>query len=88
MVRTQIQLPTELYQRAKSLADRREISLAELMRRGLEAILSQYSESTPPADQWRLPTADVGKTYVDLDDLRAYATDDEALRSLVAETEE
>ena len=47
MTRTQIQLPDELYRRAKALAADREISLAELVRNGLEYMLAAL---TPPAD--------------------------------------
>jgi gamma-glutamylcysteine synthetase len=42
MIRTQIQLPDELYARARRVAKAKEISLAELARRGIEAILDQY----------------------------------------------
>lgn len=45
MTRTQIQLPDDLYRRAKELAADREISLAELVRNGLEYMLSAL---TPP----------------------------------------
>ena len=58
MTRTQIQLPDALYHQAKSLAEKREISLAELVRRGLEYILAV---SAPPnsldANEWQLPQA-------------------------------
>ncbi len=54
MTRTQIQLPDDVYRRAKRLAEAREISLAELARRGLEYILSVYA---PEADgSWQPPT--------------------------------
>jgi hypothetical protein len=43
MIRTQIQLPDETFARAKKLCEAREISLAELARRGIEYILSVYS---------------------------------------------
>ena len=43
MVRTQIQLPDDLYARAKKLCESREISLAEMARRGIEYILSVYA---------------------------------------------
>ena len=54
MVRTQIQLPDEIYNRAKKLAQAREISLAELARRGLEYVLGVYASDAdgdwqPPA---------------------------------------
>jgi hypothetical protein len=39
MVRTQIQLPDELYGKARQLAEEKEISLAEVVRRGLEHLL-------------------------------------------------
>lgn len=42
MVRPQIQLPAELYKRAKALAAARELSLAELTRRGLELFLDRF----------------------------------------------
>lgn len=53
MTRTQIQLPDDIYARAKKLAEEREISLAELARRGLEYILSVYAP--PPAAEWKPP---------------------------------
>lgn len=53
MTRTQIQLPDDIYARAKKLAEEREISLAELARRGLEYILSVYAPQ--PAEEWRPP---------------------------------
>ena len=42
MTRSQIQLPDETFARAKKLCEAREISLAELARRGIEYILSVY----------------------------------------------
>ena len=45
MTRTQIQLPDDLYRRAKALAADREVSLAELVRNGLEYMLTAL---TPP----------------------------------------
>jgi hypothetical protein len=54
VVRTQIQLPDELFARARKLCAAREISLAELARRGIEYTLSVYS---PYANsEWQLPT--------------------------------
>ena len=40
MVRTQIQLPDYLYKEVKRIAEERELSLAELARRGLEYVVS------------------------------------------------
>ena len=59
MTRTQIQLPDELYWRAKSLAGYKEVSLAELIRNGLEYILrvSPVPRDTTSKAQWTLPEA-------------------------------
>lgn len=56
MIRTQIQLPDTLYRDARQLADQREISLAELVRRGLEYIIA-VSARTPTDKTWKLPPA-------------------------------
>ena len=55
MTRTQIQLPDDVYERARKVCKSREISLAELARRGLEYILSVYAPEPGPTDQWQLP---------------------------------
>ena len=53
MVRIQIQLPDELFARAKKLCAAREISMTELARRGIEYTLSVYSPDADP--DWQLP---------------------------------
>ncbi len=55
MIRTQIQLPDEVFARAKKICEAREISFAELARRGIEYILTVYS--IPPEEQgdWQPP---------------------------------
>ena len=55
MVRTQIQLPDEVYARARRLCESREISLAELARRGIEYILSVYAQEPDSNQAWTLP---------------------------------
>ena len=55
MTRTQIQLPDETYARAKKLCEAREISLAELARRGIEYILSVYSPEPDKNREWHPP---------------------------------
>ena len=47
MIRTQISVDEGLYQRAKSLAKRRGISLAELCRRSLEETLGREPSDQP-----------------------------------------
>jgi hypothetical protein len=55
MTRTQIQLPDALYSQAKRVAERHEISLAELVRRGLEHMLRVYRADETPDTEWRVP---------------------------------
>ena len=55
MTRTQIQLPDELYEKAKRLCEEREMSFAELARRGIEHMMTVLnavgvdSDWSPPA---------------------------------------
>ncbi len=55
MTKTQIQIPDEMYQRAKQLAAAHEWSLAELCRRGIEYMLSVYPTHPIRAAKWRFP---------------------------------
>ena len=55
MIRTQIQLPDEVFAKAKKLCEAREISFAELARRGIEYILSVYSQNPENVEKWELP---------------------------------
>jgi hypothetical protein len=55
MRRIQIQLPDETYARAKNLCEDREISLAELARRGIEYILSVYAPQPDAGREWHPP---------------------------------
>lgn len=55
MVRTQIQLPDDVFAKAKKLCEAREISLDELTRRGIEAMLSVYAKEHGSADEWQPP---------------------------------
>lgn len=82
MTRTQIQLPDQLYQRAKAFAAERELSLAEITRRGLELFLDRFPSAGAERSNWHLPQVDGGGLKVSLESLRDLATDDEAARSL------
>jgi hypothetical protein len=55
MTRTQIQLPDKTFARAKKLCEAREISMAELARRGIEYILSVYSADMDSQNEWEPP---------------------------------
>ncbi|QQL46208.1 antitoxin [Sulfuriroseicoccus oceanibius] len=58
MVKTQITVPDELYQRAKEIAAAKEWSLAEVFRRGLEYMASVHK---PCLDtDWELPIVPLG----------------------------
>jgi hypothetical protein len=55
MIRTQIQLPDQTFARAKKVCEAREISLAELARRGIEYILSVYAPEPDTNRDWQPP---------------------------------
>jgi hypothetical protein len=55
MTRTQIQLPDDVFARAKKVCKAREISLAELARRGLEYILTVYTPELDAKRAWQPP---------------------------------
>jgi len=69
MVRTQVQLPDILYARAKRVAERQEMSLAELVRRGLEHMVRVYRSDEDPVPEWQMPDG------VALGDFRAPVSD-------------
>jgi hypothetical protein len=52
MVRTQIQLPDDVFAKAMKRCEAMEISFDELARRGLEAMLSVYAQEPGNADEW------------------------------------
>ena len=55
MIKTQVQLPEHLYQEAKRVAREREISFAEVMRRGLEYIVKVYPPLSSQPQEWTPP---------------------------------
>ncbi|MBT3293771.1 MAG: antitoxin [Verrucomicrobia bacterium] len=57
MKRAQVQLPDWLFTAAKNLAGTKDISLAELMRRGLEYMLAVTPGAQTEAKAWDLPPA-------------------------------
>jgi hypothetical protein len=54
MIKTQVQLPDQLYYKAKAIAEQREWSLAEVVRRGLEYMEMAYPIVKNAAD-WEIP---------------------------------
>ena len=83
MTRTQIQLPDELYRRAKAFGEERELSLAEIARRGIELFISRYPAEPASDREWKLPCVDAGGLKVPLTDLRGIVAEEEATRSLM-----
>lgn len=78
MIKTQVQLPDELYHQAKAIAEQREWSLAEVIRRGIEymTILYPVGASTTP---WQLPRLESAQFVSHFDELN--------FRELIAEEE-
>lgn len=52
MIKTQVQIPDELFERAKRVAAEYEMSFAEVVRRSLERMLPSYP---PRTSDWRPP---------------------------------
>ena len=82
MTRTQIQLPDELYRRAKQFSAEREMSLAEMTRRGLELLLDRYPRRQQDAREWKMPKVNCGGLKVPLSRVRDYTFRDQETRGL------
>ena len=54
MQRTQIQLPEPLFRQVKQIAEARDWSVAELVRRGIEAYVQTFPVVAPKAN-WTMP---------------------------------
>jgi hypothetical protein len=78
MIKTQIQLPDELYHTAKAIALQREWSLAEVIRRGIEHMAIAYPLSKDPTP-WVLPVLKANDFVSQFDalDLKAIAEADQ-----------
>lgn len=77
MTRTQIQLPDGLHERAKAFAAKRELSLAEITRRGQEIFLARFPESGSARKNWKPPVIRSGGVMVPLRKLKRIAREDE-----------
>lgn len=55
MLRTQIQLPAPLFNQLRQIAEQRDWSVAELVRRGMEAYVQTCSIPASPTSQWVMP---------------------------------
>lgn len=68
MKKTQIQIPDHLYEQAKAVARDREISFAEVVRRGIEYIVRVYIK-IDPEKEWSLPRIPAERFREGSDDL-------------------
>lgn len=55
MLRTQIQLPAPLFNQLRQIAEQRDWSVAELVRRGMEAYVQTCSIPVSSTSQWVMP---------------------------------
>jgi hypothetical protein len=55
MVKTQVQIPDHLYREAKRIAAENEMSFAEVVRRGIEALVRHYPSGRQDAGEWQPP---------------------------------
>jgi len=55
MIKTQVQIPDELFRRAKEVASAKEWSFAEIVRRGLEHMVTVNPVRGVRREVWKLP---------------------------------
>ncbi len=80
MVTTQIELPDELFAEANRVARERKISLAEVVRRGVEYMTKVYpSKAERPRTSTLPPADDLGECLVPVAEWRHLANDPTAL---------
>ena len=82
MIKTQVQIPDELYRKAKQIAKEREWSLAEVMRRGLEYMTRACPPTSGSHSSLPLLPADFFADVSDEIDLKAISVENETMRSL------
>lgn len=68
MIKTQVQIPDELYRKAKAVAEAREWSLAEVFRRGLEYMTS-VSQVDEVEHSWELPVLPAARFSNEFDEI-------------------
>jgi hypothetical protein len=82
MIKTQVQIPDELYRDAKRIAKEREWSLAEVMRRGLEYMSKAYPAGVLSPDEATLPVLHDVSFVANFDeiDFAVLSRDEESMR--------
>jgi len=77
MIKTQIQLPDALYRDLKRLAEAKEWSLAETLRRGAELLLARHPNIAQSRLPWTPPQPrDLGWRGLTHDQIHAASLDD------------
>ena len=64
MTRSQIQFPDPLYQRLKAIAEERDWSLAEVMRKAAGHFVSRFPEQPEARAPWKFPTLECGGDFL------------------------
>jgi hypothetical protein len=65
MVKTQVQIPDQLFREAKRIASECEMSFAEVVRRGLEEMVRHHPPGRLSPADWTLPEPfDLGEPLV------------------------
>ena len=76
MIKTQVQFPDELYHEAKRVAREREMSFAEVVRRGVEYIARAYPPLEEASSDWAPPPpVSLGVFKAPVSDWRLIAND-------------
>ena len=85
MIKTQVQIPDYLYDKAKQIARQREMSFAEVIRRGLEYMVSVYIQPEISVEEWSPPKIQKKrfKSNIDSLDLREISDEDETNRLII-----
>ncbi len=60
MIKTQVQIPEDVYREVKNIIKRKEMSFAEAVRRGLEQFLLIYRHVPEAETEWKLPLLKAG----------------------------
>ncbi len=72
MVKTQVQIPDYLFKEAKRIAVEGEMSFAQVVRQGLEAMVRRHPPGRIAPDEWKVPApADLGAAMVPEEDWTA-----------------
>ncbi len=64
MIRTQIQFPDPLYKRLKEIAEQRDWSLSEVMRKAAEHFVERFPNHPEDEDNWQFPMLDCGGDFL------------------------